>query len=47
MESRKNGTDESTCRARIETQTRAQICGHSGGRRGVGQMERVAWKHIR
>ena len=33
----KDGTDEPICRAAVEMQTE-QTCGHSGGRRGWGEL---------
>ena len=42
----KDGTDELTFREEIEITYREQICGHSGGKERVGQIERVALKYI-
>ena len=46
MESRKNGTDEPNCRTGKEMQTWRRDLWSHGGKERVGQIERVALKHI-
>ena len=41
----KDGTDESICRAAMEMQ-REWTCAHRWGKEMVGQMEKVAQKHV-
>ena len=46
MGSRKNGTDEPICRAGIETQTQRMGLWTQQGKGRVGEIQRVALKHI-
>ena len=45
-EVQKDGTDEPVCRAAMQAQTQRTDFGHRVGNERVGQMEKVAWKHI-